>query len=87
MTLKEKIALGQLNKELTRGIISQAEYELKRKKLQGQTVDPKAEIKVAAANLLKRVAQKLKETKSAERRTERIDTERVAEKQSEQASD
>lgn len=80
MTLKEKIALGQLNKELARGIISQKEYDLKLKKLQGQTVDPKAEIKAQAATFVEHAFKKAKSRKLQEVRTERVDTDRVAAK-------
>jgi hypothetical protein len=87
MTVKEKIALGQLNKELARGILTQAEYALKLRRLQGLAVDPKTEVKAAAARLVQRISQKIKEAKPAAQRAERIDTERVAAKQTGQSSD
>lgn len=77
MNLKEKIALGQLKKELTRGIISAKEYEIKLKKLQGIPVEPKEEIRAKVVKIVDQWAQQKKTRKAPESRPERIDTERI----------
>lgn len=84
MTLKEKIALGQLKKELARGIISQTQYDLRLRKLQGLPVEPKSEARANLEKAVEQVVKKVRAIKAKESRPERIDTERVAAKQIDQ---
>jgi len=80
MTLKEKIALGQLKKELSRGIISQAQFDLRLQKLKGLPVETKGEIQANLEKVVDQVVKKVRAIKAKETRSERIDTERVAER-------